>query len=85
MNFSWVLPENAKSQTLLQSEYEGQVMKARLTYWFHLALHEGQNLTCVYHFEHGTTERRTINIPKYCKFSRHNSHVNTSTLQLFQM
>lgn len=63
-NLAWVLPENAKSQTSLQSEHEGQVLKARLTYQFPLALHEGQDLTCVYHFDHGT-EKRTVHIPRY--------------------
>lgn len=78
-NLAWVLPENAKSQTSLQSEHEGQVLKARLTYQFPLALHEGQDLTCVYHFDHGT-EKRTVHIPRYCEF-----HMNTCILQLFQM
>nr|XP_046245035.1 uncharacterized protein si:ch211-149e23.4 [Scatophagus argus] len=63
-NLAWVLPENAKSQTSLQSEYEGQVLTARLTYQFPLARHEGQNLTCVYRFDHGTTEE-TVHIPRY--------------------
>ncbi|XP_073346799.1 uncharacterized protein [Pagrus major] len=63
-NLAWVLPENAQSQTSLQSEYEGQIRKARLTYQFRLAHHEGQNLTCVYHYEHGSTEK-TIHVPKY--------------------
>ncbi|XP_030251004.1 uncharacterized protein LOC115568074 isoform X2 [Sparus aurata] len=63
-NLTWVLPENARSQTSLQSEYEGQIQKARLTYQFSLAHHEGQNLTCVYHYEHGSTEE-TIHVPKY--------------------
>ncbi|XP_070826921.1 uncharacterized protein [Chaetodon trifascialis] len=64
-NLAWVLPENAQSQSSLQSEYEGQVLKARLTYQFPLALHEGQDLTCVYHFNQGTSEKRTIHIPRY--------------------
>ncbi|XP_049431658.1 uncharacterized protein si:ch211-149e23.4 isoform X1 [Epinephelus fuscoguttatus] len=64
-NLAWVLPENAKGQTSLNSEYEGRVRKARLTYQFPLALHEGQDLTCVYQFEHGATEKKTIRIPKY--------------------
>ncbi|XP_036929278.1 uncharacterized protein si:ch211-149e23.4 [Acanthopagrus latus] len=63
-NLTWVLPENAQSQTSLQSEYEGQIQKARLTYQFSLAHHEGQNLTCVYHYEHGSTEE-TVHVPKY--------------------
>ncbi|XP_038548850.1 uncharacterized protein si:ch211-149e23.4 isoform X1 [Micropterus salmoides] len=64
-NLAWVLPENTKGKTSLQSQYEGHVLKARLTYQFPLALHEGQDLTCVYHFEHGATEKRTIHIPRY--------------------
>uniref|UniRef100_UPI0037E90F19 uncharacterized protein n=1 Tax=Semicossyphus pulcher TaxID=241346 RepID=UPI0037E90F19 len=64
-NLAWVLPENAKEQTSLHSEYVGRVLKARLTYQFPLALHEGQNLTCVYHFNDGTTEKTTIHIPRY--------------------
>ncbi|XP_032358293.1 uncharacterized protein si:ch211-149e23.4 [Etheostoma spectabile] len=64
-NLAWVLPENAKGQTSLHSTYEGRVIKARLTYQFPLAYHEGQDLTCVYHFEHGATEKKTIHIPRY--------------------
>ncbi|XP_070685452.1 uncharacterized protein [Pempheris klunzingeri] len=71
-NLAWVLPENAQSQTSLHSEYEGRIQKARLTYRFPLALHEGQNLTCVYQFEHGATEKRTIHIPRY--------HISVRTL-----
>lgn len=66
-NLAWILPEGAKGQTTLQSKYEGRAMKARLTYQFPLALHEGQNLTCVYKFEHGTTEKRSVHVPKYCE------------------
>lgn len=68
-NLAWVLPENARSQTSMQSEYEGHVLRARLTYQFNLALHEGQNLTCVYHYGHGIREERSIPIPRYCKFT----------------
>ncbi|XP_069017603.1 uncharacterized protein [Embiotoca jacksoni] len=64
-NLAWVLPENAKSQSPQQSEYGGHVVKTRLTYQFPLVLHEGQDLTCVYQFEHGVTEKRTVHIPKY--------------------
>lgn len=85
MNLSWVLPENAKSQTSMQAEYEGQVQKIRLTYQFHLASHEGQNLTCVYCLEDGATEKSTVYIPRYCEFDRNHSHINTCTLQLVQM
>ncbi|AWO98752.1 Hypothetical protein SMAX5B_019982 [Scophthalmus maximus] len=64
-NLAWVLPENAKGQTSLHSEYEGRVLKARLTYQFPLALHEGQDLTCVYRFKHGITEKRSVHVPRY--------------------
>ncbi|XP_034460739.1 uncharacterized protein si:ch211-149e23.4 [Hippoglossus hippoglossus] len=64
-NLTWVLPENAKGQTSLHSEYEGRSLRARLTYQFPLALHEGQDLTCVYQFKHGITEKRTVHIPRY--------------------
>ncbi|XP_034722585.1 uncharacterized protein si:ch211-149e23.4 isoform X1 [Etheostoma cragini] len=64
-NLAWVLPENAKGQTSLHSTYEGRVIKARLTYQFPLAYHEGQDLTCVYHFENGATEKKTVHIPRY--------------------
>ncbi|KAM7399087.1 hypothetical protein PAMP_018379 [Pampus punctatissimus] len=68
-NLAWVLPENVKGQTSLHSENEGHALKARLTYQFPLALHEGQDLTCVYQLEHGLTERRTVHIPRYSIFS----------------
>ncbi|XP_029302477.1 uncharacterized protein LOC115017900 [Cottoperca gobio] len=64
-NLAWVLPENVKGQTSLHLKNEGRVRKARLTYLFPLALHEGQDLTCAYHFEHGATEKKTIHIPRY--------------------
>ncbi|XP_033952734.1 uncharacterized protein [Pseudochaenichthys georgianus] len=64
-NLEWVLPENAKGLTSLHSESEGCVRKARLTYLFPLALHEGQELTCVYQSEHGATETKTLPIPRY--------------------
>ncbi|XP_056297257.1 uncharacterized protein si:ch211-149e23.4 isoform X2 [Pseudoliparis swirei] len=65
----WVLPENAKGQTSLHSEYEGFVTKAKLTYQFPLALHEGEDLTCVYRFGRGFTEKKTIHVPRYHIFS----------------
>lgn len=68
-NLEWVLPENAKGLTSLHSESEGCVRKARLTYLFPLALHEGQELTCVYQSEHGATETKTLPIPRYCEFN----------------
>lgn len=75
-NLAWVLPENAKGQPSLHSEYEGHALKARLIYQFPLALHEGQDLTCVYQYEHGLTERRTVHIPRYCECNR-NKQKNT--------
>ncbi|XP_067364628.1 uncharacterized protein si:ch211-149e23.4 isoform X2 [Channa argus] len=64
-NLTWILPESAKGQTSLQSEHEGRAMKVRLTYQFPLARHEGQNLTCVYQFEHGITEKLSVHVPRY--------------------
>ncbi|XP_034405011.1 uncharacterized protein si:ch211-149e23.4 isoform X2 [Cyclopterus lumpus] len=64
-DLAWVLPENAKGQTSLHSEYEGFVIKARLTYQFPLARHEGEDLTCVHLFEHGATEKKSIHVPRY--------------------
>ncbi|XP_022615495.1 uncharacterized protein LOC111232319 [Seriola dumerili] len=64
-NLAWVLPEKAKGQTSLHVEYEGRAQKTRLTYQFPLALHEGQDLTCVYQFEHGIMEKRTVHVPRY--------------------
>ncbi|XP_040901606.1 uncharacterized protein si:ch211-149e23.4 isoform X2 [Toxotes jaculatrix] len=79
-NLTWVLPENTKGQTSnSNSEYEGRTMEARLTYQFPLALHEGQDLTCVYKFEHGITEKRTLHIPKYYIYVRVVNH--TTPLQ----
>ncbi|KAM4566712.1 uncharacterized protein PAE49_010225 isoform 1-T1 [Odontesthes bonariensis] len=63
-NLTWILPENARGETFLHTDYEGHIMKVRLTYQFPLALHEGQDLTCVY-FEHGITEKKTVKIPRY--------------------
>ncbi|XP_071352296.1 uncharacterized protein [Trachinotus anak] len=64
-NLAWVLPEKAKGETSLHVVYEGRAQKARLTYQFPLALHEGQDLTCVYQFEHGIIEKRTVHVPRY--------------------
>lgn len=69
-NLAWVLPDSARGRTSMQSEYEGHVLRARLTYSFSLALHEGQNLTCVHHYGRGTREERTVQIPRYCKSAR---------------
>ncbi|XP_037318660.2 uncharacterized protein si:ch211-149e23.4 [Pungitius pungitius] len=57
-DLAWVLPDNAKGQT-------SRLSASRLTYQFPLALHEEQDLTCVYSFEHGVTEKKTIHIPRY--------------------
>ncbi|XP_029963467.1 uncharacterized protein LOC115399947 isoform X2 [Salarias fasciatus] len=64
-NLTWVLPENAKSHTSLSVESDGNVLKARRTYEFPLALHEGQNLTCVYQLEDVVTLQKTVHVPKY--------------------
>ncbi|XP_041851800.1 uncharacterized protein si:ch211-149e23.4 isoform X2 [Melanotaenia boesemani] len=64
-NLAWVLPENTRGETSLNTKYEGHIINARLTYQFPLALHEGQDLTCVHQFEHGITEKKTVHIPKY--------------------
>lgn len=69
-HLNWVLPENATSQTSLQSENKDGVPKARLTYRFPLARHEGHNLTCVHHSGHGRKETKTLHIPRYCEFIR---------------
>lgn len=65
----WLLPGQTRSQASMELEQEGQFLKARLTYQFILALHEGQNLTCVYRYERGSTER-TVCVPKYCELNR---------------
>ncbi|XP_030600777.1 uncharacterized protein LOC115790907 [Archocentrus centrarchus] len=64
-NLAWDLPENTESQTSMLTEHEGNTMNVRLTYKFPLDRHEGQNLTCVYQFEPGTTQKRTVHIPRY--------------------
>lgn len=84
-NLAWVLPENAKSQTSLQPNYKGEI-QARLTYQFPLGLHEGHNLTCVYQSKHGTTEEKTIHIPRYCEFNTNSTHhISTPACKPFQM
>lgn len=64
----WLLPGRTKSQTSmeLEREREGLFLIARLTYQFDLALHEGQNLTCVFQYGHGSAER-TVHVPQYCE------------------
>ncbi|KAF6724886.1 Poliovirus receptor [Oryzias melastigma] len=64
-NLHWVLPKRARTEPPPLAEFEDNVMKATLTYQFPLALLEGQNLTCVYQFDHRVTENRTVQIPKY--------------------
>ncbi|XP_029372764.1 uncharacterized protein LOC115052654 isoform X2 [Echeneis naucrates] len=64
-NLTWVLPAKAAGQTLLHMEYKGPAQKARLAYQFTLARHEGQNLTCVYQFEHTIIEKKTVHVPRY--------------------
>lgn len=66
VNLAWLLPGDAGSQSSMELEQEGQFLRARLTHRFSLALHEGQNLTCVYRYEHGYAER-TVHVPKYCE------------------
>lgn len=65
-DLTWLLPDSARDQTSMHSESEGHVLKSRLTYRFSLALHEGQNLTCV-HDGRGTREERTVQVPRYRK------------------
>ncbi|CAG08983.1 unnamed protein product [Tetraodon nigroviridis] len=64
VDLAWLLPGQTKSQTSLELEQEGRFLKARLTYQFSLSRHEGQNLTCVYQYERGSTER-TVHVPRY--------------------
>ncbi|XP_071400914.1 uncharacterized protein [Centroberyx affinis] len=64
-NLAWILPDNTTGQTSLHSEYEGHILKTKLTYQFPLALHEGQDLICVSQYQHGITEKRKIHIPRY--------------------
>ncbi|KAL0973178.1 hypothetical protein UPYG_G00199960 [Umbra pygmaea] len=64
-NLSWVLPEDATGQTSLVSAYEGMTVQTNLTYEFPLALHEGQDLTCLIQNQHGLNERRKVHVPRY--------------------
>ncbi|KAG7243099.1 hypothetical protein INR49_016474 [Caranx melampygus] len=64
-DLAWILPGKAKGQTSLHIENEGRAQKPRLTYHFSLALHEGQDLTCVYNSEHGIIEKKTAHVPRY--------------------
>ncbi|KAM9318316.1 uncharacterized protein KZ484_022617 isoform 2-T2 [Pholidichthys leucotaenia] len=59
------LPESTKNPLSVNSEYGGNTLKVRLAYEFPLSSHEGQNLTCVYQFDHMVTEKRTVHIPRY--------------------
>lgn len=74
VNLVWLLPGQTKSQTSMELEQQGPFLKARLTYQFRLVLHEGQNLTCVYQHEHGSTAK-TVNVPKYCELGRKTSNI----------
>lgn len=71
VNLLWLLPGRTKSQTSmeLEQEQEGHFLKARLTYQFDLALHEGQNLTCVFQYGHGSAER-TVHVPQNCELDK---------------
>lgn len=64
-DLTWLLPDSARDQTSIHSESEGHVLRTRLTYRFSLALHEGENLTCVHRDGRGTTEERTVQVPRY--------------------
>lgn len=66
-DLTWLLPDSARAQTSMHSESEGHVLRSRLTYRFRLALHEGQNLTCLHRDGRGTREERTVQVPTYCK------------------
>lgn len=72
VNLAWLLPGQTKSQTSMELEQEGQFLKARLTYQFSLDLHEGQNLTCAYWLEQGSTEK-TVHVPEYRELHGNNS------------
>lgn len=64
-DLAWVLPESARAQTSMRSEFEGHVLRARLTYRFSLAVHEGQNLTCVHRYGRDVREERTVHVPRF--------------------
>ncbi|XP_010891948.2 uncharacterized protein si:ch211-149e23.4 [Esox lucius] len=64
-HLSWDLPENATAQISLHSRYEGMRVLTNLTYEFPLALHEGQNLTCLIQNHHGLNMSKTVHVPKY--------------------
>ncbi|XP_036393633.1 uncharacterized protein si:ch211-149e23.4 [Megalops cyprinoides] len=64
VNLSWVLPENATGKTVSRSWHEGGRLRADVTYEFTLALHEGENLTCLLQNEYGL-EEKILHIPHY--------------------
>nr|XP_046171961.1 uncharacterized protein si:ch211-149e23.4 isoform X2 [Oncorhynchus gorbuscha] len=64
-HLSWVLPDNTTGQISFRSGYEGVRVLTNLTYEFPLALHEGQDLTCLFQNHHGLKERRTVHVPRY--------------------
>ena len=69
-HLSWVLPDNTTGHISFRSGYEGVRVLTNLTYEFPLALHEGQDLTCLFQNHHGLKERRTVHVPRYCKCNR---------------
>ncbi|XP_024300899.1 uncharacterized protein LOC112267073 isoform X1 [Oncorhynchus tshawytscha] len=64
-HLSWVLPDNTTGHISFRSGYEGVRVLTNLTYEFPLALHEGQDLTCLFQNHHGLKERRTVHVPRY--------------------
>ncbi|XP_071214764.1 uncharacterized protein [Salvelinus alpinus] len=64
-HLSWVLPDNTTGHISFRSGYEGVRVLTNLTYEFPLALHEGQDLTCLIQNHHGLKERRTVHVPRY--------------------
>ncbi|CDQ67447.1 unnamed protein product [Oncorhynchus mykiss] len=70
-HLSWVLPDNTTGHISFRSGYEGVRVLTNLTYEFPLALHEGQDLTCLFQNHHGLKERRTVHVPRYCNDGLH--------------
>ncbi|XP_041734862.1 uncharacterized protein LOC121568381 [Coregonus clupeaformis] len=64
-HLTWVLPDNTTGHISFRSWYEGVRVLTNLTYEFPLALHEGQDLTCLIQNHHGLKERRTVHVPRY--------------------
>jgi hypothetical protein len=80
-HLSWVLPDNTTGQISFRSGYEGVRVLTNLTYEFPLALHEGQDLTCLFQNHHGLKERRTVHVPRYCKCNR--EYIQTEMIPFF--